>query len=66
MSDLRKEPRPEIMDFYRRSRAVGVRIGPLMAAAKMHPSTWSRWMNGKQPTLESLERVDAALKEMGG
>lgn len=61
-----KEPHPQVMDLYRRARAIQVRIGPLMDRADLHPGTWSGWMRGVQPKLSSLGRVDAALKEMGG
>lgn len=60
------EPYPEVMDLYRRARAVKVRIGPLMKRARLHPGTWSDWMNGTRPNVASLHKVDAALKEMGG
>lgn len=61
---MRQKPDPIIIPLQSRMFAEGIGVTELCKAAKVSPSTWSRWARGGVPDLAVLRRLEGALDEM--
>lgn len=54
---------PTIDEIQNKAQQLGITISSLCDQAKVHPSTFYRWREGKHPVVSTVERLVAVLNE---